>query len=321
MDFPGRPVEEESLDRWETAGLLTAAQAAAIREFESARRPPEGQVRPGIMEALVYLGLAVIGVGVVVLASTNWEHLQSWARIITPLVPGLLAIAAGPALRASGQPGMRRGAGMAWFLGLALVTGSVAVFGSEADWSGRVIVMAAGSVASGLALALWAAQPWNPQVFGIGAAFFLLSMSISASNDADYVVTVQGGAWILLGAAGIALAEPGLFYPRLTAKALSGLVIAGGSLMASVEPGPAWGQAFAFLAGASLITLSIRRSELLYMVFGVAAVFIGLVAVITRNVDDPTVAALMLIAVGAALLGGVLVLARLRPWAARGVAS
>jgi len=97
---------------------------------------------------------------------------------------------------------------------------------------------------------------------------------------------------------------------------LAGIAFAGGAFYAGLDDTvPGWVQVVTFVAGGALIALSIRRSVLLYMAFGVGAVFLGLIATILRHVDDPTMASLLLMLIGVLLIAGVLLLARLRPWA------
>jgi hypothetical protein len=70
-----------------------------------------------------------------------------------------------------------------------------------------------------------------------------------------------------------------------------------------------------FASGAALVALSIRLGVFAYMGFGVATLFLALLTLVLRRVDDPTEAGLALTGVGLALLAGILLLARWRPWA------
>jgi uncharacterized membrane protein len=312
---------DEHIRQWRDAGLIDDETAARIEAFESAKAARKSDERPGLMEALVYLGLAIIAAGVAVLAGNNWEHLQTWARVAVPAVPGVLGVAVGPMMLRAPQPGIRRGGAMAWLAAAALLTGAVAVSGAEADWEPEAIVLVSGLGGTVIALVLWVLSPSHAQLLGIAAGLFLVSIGVGA-NAGEHELTFGATTMALFGAAGIALTELGLLQPRLSAQALSALALAGGAFYAGVEEiTPAWTEAFAFAAGAALIALSIRRGVFLYMVFGVAVVFLGLMATIAKHVEDPTVAALLMMLIGALLIAGVLILARLRPWVRGGAAA
>ena len=303
------------LSRWQEAGLLDAETAARIRAFEE--QSPQGRDRPGVVEAGVYLGLAVIAVGVFVLLSTNWEHLRPWARISVSGVPALLALVVGQAMRVSATPGMRRGGMVAWVLALTLITSTAAIAADEGGWSGENVLMAAGIVALLSSLGLWVCMPSEAQLIGMMAAVFLFSMAVSnrAEPDSPDTLLVLGISLTLFGAAGVALAEAGFLVPRTLARVLSSLGVVAGGFFAGMPPAPGPGEVVAFVAGACLIALSIRRGVFVYTGMGVALLFIGLVTLILRHVDNTTSGSVALIAVGAALLAAVLVLERWRPWA------
>jgi hypothetical protein len=306
---------DEHLQRWREAGLIDEAAVARIEAFEAATAVRAKSERPGVIEALIYLGLAVIGVGAAVLSASNWEHLESWARIIVLAVPGVLGLAAGQVMRASEQPGYRRGGHMAWVVAAALLTAAAAVSAAEAGWEEESVNMAAGLTATTIAIALWMVAPSYPQIVGLAGGLFLFSIAVGA-NSIDHEMLFGAGILTLFGGAGLALVELNLLTPKLAGQVLAGIAFAGGAFYAGLDDTvPGWVQVVTFVAGGALIALSIRRSVLLYMAFGVGAVFLGLIATILRHVDDPTMASLLLMLIGVLLIAGVLLLARLRPWA------
>src|SRR6186997_1755332 len=98
---------EQLLRRWQDAGLLDQDAVSRVLAFEE-RRATRGE-RPGVVEALVYLALAITGVGVVVLIASNWEHLGSPARSAIPGVAALVALGAGWLMLHRPSPELRRG--------------------------------------------------------------------------------------------------------------------------------------------------------------------------------------------------------------------
>lgn len=309
------------MKRWQEAGLLDSETASRIREFE-VREAPERD-RPGVIEAGVYLGLAVIAVGVVVLVATNWEHLRPWARISVSAVPALLSLGVGQLMRVSATPGIRRGGMLAWLLALALITSTVAISADEGGWSGENILFAAGVAALSASVALWVFMPSEAQLVGLAAGMFVFSLAIAnrAEPGTQGMTVALGSSLTLFGGAGVLLAEVSFLVPRTLARALSSLGVVAGGFFAGLPPGPGPAAAIAFVSGACLILLSIRRGVFVYTGMGVALLFIALVTLVLRHVDNTTAAAIALIAVGAALLACVLLLERFRPWVRTGAAA
>ena len=307
---------EEHLGRWQEAGLVDSATADRVRTFEGAR--PEINGRPTVIEAVVYLGLAVIGVGVTVLTGSEWENLDTWARVAVPAFAAAVALAAGPLLENQGSPALRRGAALAWFLAVLLITVTVAVICEQRDVRGERVAIAAGLVGAAAAVALWVLRPTDAALVAIAAPLMLLSVGFAAEDGGESSFSTFGLTLAGLGAVGVILAELGWLTPRVTARILTGLAVAFGAFYSGVGDANAWAQVLPFIAGGALVALSIRRGVFVYMAYGIGTTFLGLVTVIVRNVDDVTVAAMLLIVIGVALLGGVLLLAKFRPWVASG---
>jgi uncharacterized membrane protein len=303
---------EEQLDNWLAAGLIDARVAEGIRAFER-RKPQRGQAGPGFLEAIVYLGAAVAAVGVVILVSASWEDLREWARVAVVGVPGLLALVAGTALRRYEQPGLVRGGQLVWLAGTALCAGSAAVIGANADWKPEDCALAAGIVGSTIALALWAIGPSHPQVVGMAAGLAVLSIGLGGRTD-EFDARITGGTIAAFGVLGLAMSERGLLVPAISGRTVSALGAALGAWFAGAASGGGWTESLIFIAGAGLIALSVWRAVFLYMIVGVAGIFLGLVSTISLHVREPSAAAAALIAIGAVLIASVLLLARLRPW-------
>ncbi len=118
---------EEHLQRWVEAGILKPQTAETIRMFERQQGEPEAGERPGVLEALLYLGVVVLSVGVFSLFTQNWENLESWARVTAIGVPTLLLLGVGAVLRSSKEPQLERGGQAAWLATVALFAGFAAV--------------------------------------------------------------------------------------------------------------------------------------------------------------------------------------------------
>jgi uncharacterized membrane protein len=318
------PSVADHLERWRAAGLLDEGQAERILAFERERaeadRREEG-ARPGVLEAVLYLGIAVAVVGVFTLTAQNWEELRTWARVGVLAVPGVLLLLAGAAMRAADEPAVERGSGAAWLASVALLAGATGVAGSEADWDGRAVTLVTGAVASGLALALWVARPSHLQVIGVAGGLVVLAAG-AAQWVEDYETLVAGLLIAAFGALGIALTESGGFGPRLSARAIGAAGVMLGLIGAAyLDERRLWLELLVFVAGGALIPLGLRRSSFEYVVVAVIGLFIGLVAFIFRRFEDQLGAPLALLLSGTLLVAAALLLASVRGRLTRRAAS
>jgi hypothetical protein len=302
----------EHVTRWREAGLLDEAAAQRILDFEAARReaPREAQ-GPGLLEAVLYLGVAVAAVGIVVLVAQSWDELDSWARVAWLAVPGVLALLAGLAMRATGQPGFARGGSVAWLVGVALAAGAAGVAADEAGWDVSHELLAAGVVAVVVALALWVVQPSHLQVIGMAGSLVLLSEALAAQPD-DYSFTIAGVLIMMFGAIGIALTELSLLGPATSARILAGAGLVLGPYHAGFYDGMLWAELLVFVAGAVLIGLALWRSTFTYVVVGVLGTFVGLVTFTFKHFEDNLGAPVALMLSGALLVAAALLLGLFR---------
>lgn len=308
---------DDLVSRWITASVIDEQVAMRIRAFESSEAERNRNVddnRPGLLEAIAYLGIAVVAVGVLIMVTVSWEDLRGWARVLVTAVPGALALVLGQRLRQTGRPGLMRGGHIAWLAAVALIGGTVAIAGSNADWNEEDIALAGGIAAAAVAIVLWVFSASHPQVVAICGSVFAAGMALGGRSD-EFSFAVAGLSIAAMSVVGMVLAERGLLTPTLTARFLSALGVGWGTFFAGFESGVY--EPLAFVAAAALVALSIQRRVLPYMLIGVALVFLGLVSSITRHSGDPTTAAAGLIVAGALLVGVVLVLARWQPWERR----
>lgn len=305
---------DEHLHRWQGAGLLDTETAERIRAYEATRATRSE--RPTVVEALIYLGIAVAAVGVIVLVIVNWEELPGWGHLAAPGLPALLALVAGQTLRTSSAAELRRGGQAAWAAATALAGLTATAAGLEAGWSEGDVAIVSWFVASVIAAGLWTLEPSHPQMLAVGVSFFGLGIALGSlpSRD-DFSVPAAGLSAAALGAAGLALTEAGYFRPRITARVVAAAAVAAGALLLQTdETERLWADLLVFAVGGGLVAVGIARSTFVHIAAGVAAVFVGLIAVVLRRLEDPTQAALALTLLGVLLVGTVTLLSRSRPW-------
>lgn len=309
---------EESLSRWTEAGILDAASAARIRDFEAGRvRPSEKEPsRPGAMEALLYLGLVVLGVGAFSLLAENWSELESWARVLALAVPFVLVLVAGSAMLRSSDPQLERGSQAAWLLAVALFAGLLAVtfneYGlgfSEDDERGWLLLVAVSTLL--FACGLWVLNPSHAQVMAVAGACFFLGQAVGDWPD-DYSQQYAGVTLLVAGAVGLALGELGWLTPQASARLFFGLLLMVGPFEAGVSDGPIFFEVLAGCAAAAVIALGVMRGDFLPVLLGVAGAFVVLVSFIFEHFQDRLGAPLALMLSGGILVAGVMLLAVLR---------
>jgi hypothetical protein len=311
---------EQQLSRWVEHRVIDEPAAARIRSFEESQRPAES--RPGVIEVVAYLAAAIIAAGVLVLVTANWNGMGAVARIAVPGLSAAATIATGAAIRTSNQPGVRRGGQVAWLVGTALTATTAAVAAHEAGAPGEWVAVTSASVTFPLALALWMASKTHVQVVGLAASAVLCSMavvSVVAERGAEERTAFALGAMLAcFSGLAIVAVELKALTPASSSRALAGLGVVIGVIYLGVQPGPPWAEASGFVAGGLLLALCLRQGVFVYTAVAVISMFVALSTIILRHVDAPTVAAIPFIAVGIALLAGIVVLERLRPWAHTG---
>jgi hypothetical protein len=310
---PAVPPADDYLERWRAAGLIDAAQVERILAFEQEREAVARRAdvdRPSVLEALLYLGIAVAVVGVYALVAQNWDELRTWARIGILAVPGVLLLLAGAAMRVADQPPIVRASGVAWLAAVALIGGAVGVAGHEAAWPGRVVALAAGAAATGLALTLWVIRPSHPQVIAVAGGLVVLAIA-AAQWVEDYETLTTGLLIGAFGAVGVVLTERGGLRPRLSARLLGSAGVMLGLLGAAyLDERRLWIDLLVFVAGAALIAVGLQRPSFEYLAVAVIGLFIGLVAFIFRYFEDELGAPLALVLCGTLLIAAALLIAR-----------
>lgn len=306
---------DELLDRWRQAGVIDSDTAARIREYES-NHAGTPAVRPGVSEALIYIGLAVVGVGALLLGALVWPTLDAWARVAVTGLPGMAALGLGFFLRDAEDAGMRRGGSLAWVLATALLSGCLAIVLYESGWDGDDAALAVAAVALAGTLVFWLLLPSHPQLVALAAAVWFLALALSIRSQGGEL-GLFAGVLVAFAVAWLVLAELGILTPRGSARPLGALGLASGAFLLGLDDGlHGLFELVAFVAGGGLVALSVYRGSFAYMVVGIGLLFLAFVTFTLQRVPDPVLGALVLMFAGVLLVAAVLLLARWRPWRA-----
>lgn len=307
---------EEHLRRWVAAGILDQTTAESIRTYERDTRTDDGESRPSVLEALLYLGIVVLSVGVFSLFAQNWNDLQSWSRVLAVGVPTALLFGVGLLLRASPESEFRRGGQAAWLVTVALFAGSVAVTINEYGLGlgdpgepGALLAIAVSTFA--LAVALWVPSPSYPQVFAIAGATVFLGQAVGNWPD-EFSKELAGMTILAVAVAALALAEAEWLTPTLPARALFAALAILGPFQAGVDRGPLGFELLAGAMAAAVIALGVVRGSFLVVLVGVGGAFFVLINFVLTHFSDRIGAPMAFMVSGGILVAGVLLLALYR---------
>ena len=304
---------ETDLERWREADVIDEATAARIRAFErpEAQHAPSPKARPSLIEALLYLGLIVVVVGIGQLAAVNWGELTSPARVAALGVPAVLAAVAGWAMRTTHQPASVRGGDVTWLVAVVLLTGTAAVAGHEVGTEDRLLLLVVGLVATAAAFGFWVCSPSYPQIAGIGGSLFLLAQGVGYWPD-DYNLPATGMFMLSAGVIGLVLAELRFLAPQRGAIAVFVLLAGFGPFYAGLDGNVLWAELLTFAVAGALMATAIARVRFLYLLVGTILSFVQLVAIMFEYFEDDIGAPLALILSGAVLIAAVLLLIPMR---------
>ena len=191
------------LTRWTDAGLIDAAAAARIRDYET-ERAGSGKLRWPAMVAIGF-GALMLGGGVLLFVAAHWDALAPGARfaIVLGMVGGFHVLAAVAGDRVPGLSAALHGVGtVALGAGISL---SGQIFNLDEHWPSGILVWAVGAAAA------WAVLRQAPQAA-------LLAILVPAWLLSEWSVVVRYRFdWMTTG-----IAAAGSFMTALTYFTLTG---------------------------------------------------------------------------------------------------
>lgn len=330
MDPMARGEVSAAIDRWADTGLITPQQADSMRHDLAAGQSAEADgkslpPRPGahlaswVIEALGYLGGAIIVVAIGLVVGNSWGSMPVWAHVVLLAGTAVLAGVGGFLIpQTLGGAGIRLRS-VLLLASTAAWTGTVAycvtqVFEVSDQFAGLTVTLLALPVAAGY----WWAQR-QPLQHG---AFFLLATGTAAFTavaivnpppqfDGERPFTpfwIGLGVW-LFTIAWLCLGLAGRVRPPWLGVALgaAGIVFAG-MMMAGYVPGAP----IALVSLAALLVLAVWRRDFLLLVITAIGTLFTLPQVVMEFFPGRLSAALTLFIVGAVLIGAAVVIARRR---------
>lgn len=295
------------LDRWVEAGLIDRRTAEAIESYES--RLAEGQGVGRGIEAIAYLGSALVLIAVSLLAVEFWAEITPWGRFaLTAGVTLVLAIV-GWLFGRSEVSAVQRAQAFAWLLatlGVALSTSVAASDIAELENQDTFVVVAAVSFIA--AIVLWRLRPSILQMvaMGLGAYATVIAVVSRFETASDWVFGLSLAG---IGLIWLFLTWRGVLTPTKTSYAVGGIGLLLISFPEALEmPWPLLG----LLAGLALMGASVALKENVLLGLGVLGLFIYIPMTIFELFGETVGVPFALLITGLVLLGVVLATVRLR---------
>jgi hypothetical protein len=287
---------DERLDRWTSAGLLTAEQADAITRFEGRRSAgarnraaaPQSETRPDRRslgaEAVGYVGAALAIGAIAVLLGDVWDQLFVGGRIALVALLTVLLAAGGVALRRDDRPPLQRLTSLL-FSGAVIGVGWCALIVAE-DVLGLREEDVALIVGVAAAAAAWPAYVTRrralPQLTLL--ASLLVTIGAVFSRSPLPLEPVWGGltfwtagiAWLLLGTGR-------WIQPRRVAEVAGGVVALLAIQVASFDDARRLTLTLAVVTAAGLVMLAITSDRVHHLAVGAVALFVFVPQLVTPS--------------------------------------
>lgn len=300
---------------WVAEGIISEEQAQRIRAREglalgALAAPGRASKMPLVIEALGYLGGAIVVVATMMIGGRYWSDLGDVARLGLLGGAALLLLAGGWLLPASlGDLGSRLRS-VVWLVSTGAVVGFLAVWGSQvADLHGSDLALVITGGAAAYAVVLFVARPAFLQQ---AAMMGLLGGTLTAL----LAKVVGGDSWPAVGvwAAGVAwfaLAEMGVLRPTGMARAAGAALAVIGAMVSSFA-GADPAIAFSLVTVASVVVLAVVLSDLVLLAIGSLGAIQAIITAANQWFPDSVVGAVALLVAGGGLVGTAIWIARRR---------
>lgn len=299
-----------------TDQLITPEQADRIlvRGDVLVQDPPAAQERPHersslVIEALGYLGAAIILVASILIASLYWDQVSTPARLV--IVGGVVAVllAAGFGIpEGLGDVGTRLRS-VLWLLSTGAFAGFLGLLGAAAlDMAGKDVFVLISAGVAAYAAGLWLIGHTLVQQLAMMVGVMLTAAALTNQlgvSDALPGFAVWGVAliWLLLGWG--RLLEPGRFFMVFGAA---------GMFVGALTTIPTYaGIALALVTAVAVVATAVLFRDLLLLAVGALGTLLVLPSSVVELFPDDLAAPIAMLVVGTLLVGAGLLIARRRP--------
>jgi Predicted membrane protein (DUF2157) len=309
-----RLVEQQVLSSSQAQGLVEAARAdrldkQPVPDESAARSTPRSSA---VLEALGYVGGALVLGAVIMLGSFFWDDLGNTGRKLVAVASLVVPALGGAALvRGPTRPELGR-----ILLALACYAAGFAYLVVFDDRkfvvSAAIVVLTSAVGAVVLRSGAFLVSGWSGAMLLVCAVVFNLIDPVETIGPDNTAVPVHLAVGFLL--VGLTLAASGLLLSRTLAWSLAGLSGWAASIVLQMDaPHGEWlSLVLATLVTAALLTAFVLNRRYAYAVIGCAILLSIWPVSLYRILHDAVGAAIGLVAAGAVLIGTVIVLSRRR---------
>lgn len=310
---PGRHSTVDAISAWVAEGIITPAQAERIRAWEGAApvsEPPHPSMMPLVIEALGYLGGAIVVVATMLIAGHYWKDLSDTARLLLLGGAAVLLLIGGAMVPARLEGLGTRMRAVVWLVSTGAVAGFLGVWGSQvAGWHDQDLALLVTGGTAVYAAALFLVRPSLLQQLAMmgllgGTAAAALAKFVDTDAWPGVGVWVVGAAWMVLG-------QVKVLRPVEVARAGGAIMLLIGS-MATASNGADAGLAFSLVTVAAIIALAVAFSDLVLLAIGALGAIQSIIAAVSEWFPNSLAAAIALLVVGAGLVGTAIWIARRR---------
>ena len=303
------------VDQWVADGIVSSEQAQRMRaDLDRADpldiEPRRTDGRSILIEALGYLGGAIVLVGVALLVFRVWSRISPAGRLGLAVAGIVVLVVAGALTPVRGLPAGRRLRAVLWLgaTGLAAASGSL-LDNAYLHWAPAGTGTLAAAFGAAAAGGLWRAgrHPLQHASTAVGTALTAMFLT-------GWVTGWEGFNWpaVALCAVGTLwalLAQVGIIPDRVVGRGVGCLLSLFGG-MSTLGTGP--GSIVAVLVVAGWIVVAMRLSDLPILAVAAVATLPVVTNVVTQFFPGAVAAAVALVVVGLGLVGAAVVIARRR---------
>lgn len=312
---PDQRVSPDPVSDWVAEGIISEEQAQRIRAREDLARgavapPGRPSMMPLVIEALGYLGGAIVVVATILIGSRYWADLTSTVRLGLLGAAALLLLAGGWLVpERLGDVGTRMRS-VVWVVSTGAVAGFLGVLaGQVADLHGSNLALVVTGGAAAYAMVLFVIRPAVLQQMAMmgllgGTATAALAALVGGDSWPAVGLWVLGVAWMVLG-------QVGVLRPTGVTRA-GGATLAVFGAMFSALPGADPAIAFSLVTVTAIVVLAVAVSDLALLGIGSLGAIQAIITAANEWFPDSVVAAVALLLVGGGLVGAAIWIARRR---------
>jgi hypothetical protein len=312
---PSQRVAPDPVSAWVSEGIISEEQGERIRAREGAALTalapaPRASMMPLVVEALGYLGGAIVVVATLLIAGRYWDEMSDAVRLGLLGAATLLLLAGGWAVPARLEDVGTRLRSVVWAVSTAAAAGFLGVWGSQVlGLHGTDLTLMVTGVTAAYAVALFALRPAPLQQLAMmgllgGTAAAALAKFVDDGSWPGVGFWVVGVAWIVLGQAQVL--EP----VRLARVAGAVLALVGSMMTTSDLADPAL--VFSLVTVAALVALAVLLSDLALLAVASLGAIQAIIAAANEWFPDSLAAAIALLLVGGGLVAAAIWIARRR---------